>query len=132
VNGRFSTRIDMAQGHHLVGQQPDGPSIATFRGWGTGQGDQMRFGDTIQFPEPASTSVPMFQHALEALFHQPLTKPLGGPRAAIERLGDLGVRSTRPLRPLIQFQQHLGVQSLVRRHPFSPDDPLQLFTFPVT
>jgi hypothetical protein len=92
----------------------------------------MRFGGVIQFPEPASASVPMFQHAYEALFHQPLTEPLGCPMAAIEGLGDLGVRPSRTLRPLIQFQQHLGVQPLMRRHAFNSDDPLQLLTFPMT
>lgn len=99
----------MPQNYHLVGQQPDCPPIATFGGFRTGQGDQMRFGHPIEFPEPASTSIAMFQHAFEALFQQPLTKTFSRARPAIERLGDLAVRPSWTLRPLIKFQQHLGV-----------------------
>lgn len=120
----------MAQGHHLVGQQPDRPAIATFWSFRAGQGYQMRFGGAIEFSDPIGTFVAVFQDPFDAAFYQTPAKPFSRPGLTIERLGDLGVCPSRPVRSLIEFQQHLGVQPLMSRHPFSPDDLLQLFTFP--
>ena len=119
----------MPQGDHLIGQQTHRPAIPALRRFRTGQRDQVRFGGPVQFANSVGAFVAVFKHVFKAAFHQTLTKPFRRSRDAIERLGDLSIRPARSCRALVQFQQHLSVQTFMSRHPLGTNNVLQYLSF---
>ena len=125
----FPAGFDVAQGHHLLGKQANRPTVTPRGRITAGQSDQMCLGRSVQPPDFPGALIAVLQYALKAAIHQTPTKPLSRPRSGVKRFRDFRVRPTRILGPLVEFQKHPGVVSLVSCHSLGLDDPCELGTF---
>jgi hypothetical protein len=84
--------VNDLQFHDLLFQQLQRPPLATLRRFGTGQGNQLRFGGAVKDARSGrGWGMLADKHGIEAFFHQLLAGPSNGVDAGIEGGGDFAV-----------------------------------------
>jgi hypothetical protein len=107
-------RIDDFQGHHLVGQQLQRPVSVAGRRFAQSHRNQLRLGLTIELARRGRLRAFLaVQGRFKAFGDQALAEVLDGLHTAIEGLGDLDIRPSRPVS--IRLEQDLGAAKPLRR-----------------
>ena len=110
----MTDRIDHFQGHHFVGEQLQRPVSVTRRRLAQPHGDQLRFGLAIELARRGRfLAFLAFQSQFKAFRDQAFAEILDRLHAAVEGLGDLDIRPSRPIG--IRLEQDLSTTKLLRR-----------------